>query len=477
MSTKIISLAVLCAFMFCGCATVPQSPVAAAQANSEEDPYEGWLFNRVTGREQPAPTRNANNQSTQPTGGQDTSGVVQASAVQMLPPASDPSFSREYEKIGESIDDGEEDSGFDLSDLDPANIFKNIQAATGFGPDEALARQHLKDGEKLFKEATALHGRAEKILERERGAKLLLPAEEKKAALDMKAQAVEKFKEAEKSLKAAAGRWPDSLLEEDAMFLRAECLFFSDQYGSAQDHYDNLLNKYDNTRYLDTAVKRLFSIGLYWEGLHKDDPRWPVTPNLTDSTQPMFDTFGNALKAYESVRLKDPTGPLADDSIMATATAYYKKGRYEDAAYHYDLLREKYPKSEHQEKAHVLGLDSKMHVYQGAQYDRTPLDEAKEIADQALLQFPRKLGPSKAGIEQARARIVAEMASRDMAMAQYYDNRKCYGAASFYYKNIIAEYPNTPHAQTAAARMEEIKDKPAEPPNRFKWLTNIFPDG
>ncbi len=24
-------------------------------------------------------------------------------------------------------------------------------------------------------------------------------------------------------------------------------------------------------------------------------------------------------------------------------------------------------------------------------------------------------------------------------------------------------------------RLEEIRDKPAEPPNRFKWLTDFFP--
>lgn len=462
MSRKILPLTICCAFMLCGCQSVPAVPAGANVAPttaSGEDPYEGQLFNRMTGRGQPV----APGQATQPA----PSGVVTASAVEMLPPTSDPSYGQAYRKLGESVEgETEEDSGFDISDLDPSNIYKNIMVTTGFGPDEGLAKKRLQEGEVLFKEAVALHGEAEK----------LLVAGQTEAAVARKTQAVAKFKAAEDSFKSAASRWPDSLLEEDTMFLRAECQFFTDRYAAAQDSYDNLLAKYNNTRYLDTTVKRLFSIGHYWEGVHNNNPQWPVTPNLTDSSRPLFDTFGNALKAYESVQLRDPTGPLADDAIMATATAYYKKGRYEDAAFNYDLLREKYPKSEHQKLAHVLGLDCKMHVYQGPRYDRKPLDEAKEIADQALLQFPRQLGESRPAIEQARAKIAAEMASREWAMAEYYDNRSCYGAARIYYKSILQEYPATPHALLAAARMEEIKGKPDTPPNRFKWLTNIFPD-
>ncbi|MHC4180387.1 MAG: tetratricopeptide repeat protein, partial [Planctomycetota bacterium] len=103
--------------------------------------------------------------------------------------------------------------------------------------------------------------------------------------------------------------------------------------------------------------------------------------------------------------MKDPTGPLADDSIMATANAYFGRGRYEDASYYYDLLRTEYPRSEHQIQAHVLGLQSKLRVYQGKLYDGTPLNEADEIAEQALTQFRDQLGPEQVRVAEVRDSI------------------------------------------------------------------------
>ncbi len=70
-----------------------------------------------------------------------------------------------------------------------------------------------------------------------------------------------KYAEAAPKFYTASWRWPDSTLEEDALFLEGECYFFDDQYGKAQDAYDALLKAHGNTRYLDTVMWRLFAIG------------------------------------------------------------------------------------------------------------------------------------------------------------------------------------------------------------------------
>ena len=365
-----------------------------------------------------------------PPGG--VSGVVPASATE---PLGTPSA---FPPTGSAAAPGsDDDKGFEWSDLKPENVVKNAKKAVGLGPDERLAHSLFQEGRTLL--------------------------DEKKYS-----QAADKFK-------SAAGRWPDSILEEDAMFLQGESYFFADRYPKAQDAYDNLLKKYDNSRHLDTVVKRLFSIGHYWEQLHAAHPHWPVTPNLTDKERPWFDTFGNAIKAYETIRMKDPTGPLADDSIMATANAYFGKGRYEDAAYHYDLLRKEYPRSEHQIQAHILGLQSKLRIYQGKLYDGTPLDEADEIAQQALTQFGHQLGAEQSRVAQTRDRIVEQKAERDWAVAQYYDRKKQFGHARIYYQYIVNDYPLTETAHKSRARLDQIRDEPDRPPDRFKWLSGLFP--
>ncbi len=331
----------------------------------------------------------------------------------------------------------DEEDGFEWSDLSPDKIVENAKKAVGLGPDEGLARRLFQEGELLFER--------------------------------------KEYAQAAKKFKSAAGRWPDSILEEDALFLQGECYYFSDHYPKAQDTYDNLLKKYDNSRYLDTVVTRLFQIARYWEKLHEAHRHWPVTPNLTDKERPWFDTHGNALKAYDTIRMHDPTGRLADDSIMATANAHFGNGRYEDAAYYYDLLRKEYPRSEHQLQAHVLGLQSKLHVYQGSMYDGTPLDEAGEIAEQTLTQFRSELGPEQTRIAAVRDRIQEQKAERDWTVAQYYDGKKQYGHARVYYQYIIRDHPQTQVARAARARLEEIRDRPDRPPNRLKWLSDLIP--
>jgi outer membrane protein assembly factor BamD (BamD/ComL family) len=329
-----------------------------------------------------------------------------------------------------------EKKGFELADLAPENIYKNIKNAAGYGPDEKIARAAMKEGQDLFRE--------------------------------------KKFKEAAGKFATAADRWPDSPLEEDALFLQGESEFFSDQYPKAHDTYGGLLKKYTNSRHLDTVVTREFALGRYWEQLHDANPKWPITPNVTDGTRPTFDTFGYAVKAYERVRMNDPTGPLADSSLMALGNAYFRRGQYEDAAHNYDLLRKEYPNSQHQMNAHILGLQAKMRVYQGTSYDETPLKESAKIARQTLSQFGAKLGDERERIAQAEAQITEEQANREFTLGQYYEQRQFFGAARIYYKSVIDDFPTTQRAKEAKARLEAIRNEPDEPPSQFAWLLGMF---
>jgi outer membrane protein assembly factor BamD (BamD/ComL family) len=330
----------------------------------------------------------------------------------------------------------EEEPGFEWSDLYPSNVYKNVKAMAGYGPDESIARSLYTEGEALYEE--------------------------------------KKYDEAAKKFASAAGRWPDSSVEEDALFMLGESQFFADKYPEAKTSYEKLLTKYDYTRRLDTVTKRLFAIGQYWEKLDAAGRTSPVLVNLTDPSQPAFDTGGHALKAYEAIQKHDPTGPLADDSVMATANAHFLKGRFEEAAYNYDLLRKEFPKSDHQLEAHQLGMESRLLMYQGSMYDGGPLETAGDIADQTLSQFATELNRDRDRIVQAKNRVVEERAERDWAMARYYDQKKYYGAARYYYAAIVDDYPHTAAAEKARARWSEIKDLPTEPPKRYGWLTGMF---
>ncbi len=463
-----------------GCKSVPPVPEGAKTGPvAESNEHEGWLWKSATGGNKPADTPPAAPRSvagpatsaSAPTGavvaasanlsGPQIPGMPNVSATGTSQPPAGPALNPAAPDVssagppptipaelpavtrrGVSIDkkekekEEEEKKGFQLSDLAPENIYKNVKKAAGYGPDEKIAHAAKEEGNALF------------------GAK--------------------KYKEAAAKYAVAADRWPDSPLEEDALFLKGESEFFSDQYPKAHDTFGGLLKKYANTRHLDTVIVREFDLGRYWEQLHDAKPMWPVTPNVTDGSRPMFDTFGYAVQAYERVRQYDPTGPWADASLMALGNAYLLRGQFEDAARHYDMLRKEYPNSKYQMWAHVFGLQAHMRKYQGTWYDGAPLNDATKIADQALAQFGDRLGDERERVIQARAQIVEEKANREFTVAQYYDNLKKYRAARIYYTSLVNEYPSTQRAKEAKTRLEQIRNEPDLPPNHFKWLTGIF---
>jgi len=332
-----------------------------------------------------------------------------------------------------SLEREEEDESF-LAPLAPNRVYKKMLSGVGLGPDEELARREYAEGEEKFR------------------------AKDYAAAIG--------------HFKSAAFRWPDSPLEEDALFQLAECYFFSDKYPKASDTYANLLKKYQNSRHLDTVVARQFAVAQYWEQEARGGKQgWP---NFTDKTRPFFDLDGNAVAIYESIWLNDPTGPLADDAVMATATSHFEHGRWQNAAVHYERLRTQYPQSEHQAKAHLLGMQSQLEAYQGPLYDGGSLEAAGELAGRAITQFANELPGERERLSETQRAVRNAQARRDWEMGEYYYRTKYYGSARRYYAEVLRNFPETPYAQTAQQRMEETKDLPPVPPNRFEWLTNIF---
>lgn len=432
-----------------GCRSMLELPDRAKQTgyNPQQPAEEGWLFRRLSGQKNeptPGPTgSNLANTHTKaeeaadttkktgpsPSQSQLTSGVVprdDGNTLSQLPPADNDTVI-----VPPTQSDEEETEDFILFEI-PSRFFKMFKPQQ----DEALARSYYQEAKDLYRQR--------------------------------------RYEEAAPRFKKAARHWQGTILEEDALFLAAESYFFADRYTQAEECYQELLKKYEFTRHLDTVSKREFAIGRYWEQVELSRPSFLGVVQIGDKTRPTFDTWGRALKAYQNVRLHDPTGPLADDAIMATANAYFLKQRYEDAAYHYDLLRKDYPQSEHAVNAAFLAVKSYQLTYQGPLYDGTPLEKAEQAADEILAVYNAKLGDEREEVIQAKNKITEEKALRYFAIGQYYDNRKYYGAARYYYRATLREFPHTKAAVMAAERIRQIDGLPDKPPNRFKWLTDLF---
>jgi outer membrane protein assembly factor BamD (BamD/ComL family) len=256
----------------------------------------------------------------------------------------------------------------------------------------------------------------------------------------------------------------------------AECYFFNDRYIQARDAYDELVSKYPNTRYLDALVEREWKIAQYWEKYEDYNPDWALTANAIDKTRPWFDTIGHAIKTYDNIRMNDPTGPRADDAIMATANIYFRRERFDDADYHYTLLRREYPRSELQFEAHLLGLQAKLRKYQGPDYDGSPVAEAQALVKQIRRNFTGRLSPEdQERLRTVEAQLNHELALSEYRMAEYYDGTKHYAAARLHYSRVAKQYPDTDLGAQSRTRLAEIADGPDEPPQRMGFLLDMVP--
>ncbi len=318
-------------------------------------------------------------------------------------------------------------------------IEKKTRRALGFGPNRQIA-------EELFAQAEQAYSQGD-------------------------------FTKAAAGFAGAAKRWPDSALEEDALFLYAESLFFSNKYTQAYEAYQELLAAHENTRHLATVSAHLFLIAEYWERIARES-KWPI-PNLADQKYPAVDTRGNALAVYRTIRLNDPTGPLADDTLMKTAGLMFEDGKYNEAEHYYELLRREYPRSEHQAKAHLLAVQAKWLAYQGHFYEASGLDGAEKLSRSTARQFRTELPPQE--IKQLRSLqddIRSARAERDLQWAVYYENGGHYRAARFYYFTVLENYYDLPEkvhmAREGLKRLKPLPDQRAEPLDwigvPFQWL-------
>ncbi len=334
---------------------------------------------------------------------------------------------------------------FDWSKFDPATFARNIRDWMGMGPDERKAAEAMQSGYAIMRQNPDFKN-------------------------------TEKNVQAAKFFEKAAKRWPDSVLEEDALFLAGECYYFSDKYSGALRNYKKLVTKHRSTKYMDTSTMRLFRIGRYWE---KRCDQGVYFVNFRDKTRPVFDTFGYMKKAYEAIYTSDPTGPFGDKALMALAGAHMNRGvnqgdsQFVEAASLYASLPDINARSEYLVQARKLELLAKSKAYVGAEYDAKALEEATKLADQTLRQYGDELGNEKNNILDLRESLTQQKAERLYEAGAYFEKRKMYSSARFNYERLLQEYPTSEHyaeVERRYARIQNLEDMD----DNLKWLKNAL---
>ncbi|MBL8815885.1 MAG: tetratricopeptide repeat protein [Planctomyces sp.] len=283
------------------------------------------------------------------------------------------------------------------------------------------------------------------------------------------------YKAAAKMYKKIAKEFEESSYGEEAQYRLGECYYAMGDLPEAQESFDQLFEDYPSTRYVEPTTRRLFAIARQW--LEVSDPvarneirqvsgervveeessppaaskdptiRYRIIPNFHDGSRPMFDTQGRALQALKSIWLNDPVGPLADDSLMLTATYYQRRKNYLESDRYFKILREEYPNSPHIEEAYVLGSHVKLMSYQGPYYEGTNLEGARKLKEQSLHLFPAS--SARQQIRKDLQRVYLLEAEKAWAYVDYWNRQGETRAVALACIRLITEYPDTPQAADA----------------------------
>ena len=258
------------------------------------------------------------------------------------------------------------------------------------------------------------------------------------------------FEQAIKLGKKTAKKFKESSLGEEAQFYLAESHYALGKYSAAQNDYAQLFEDYPSTRYVEPATRRLFSIARVWlevaepvarneirqvsgekvidEGPPPKPPLDPtlrvrVLPNFHDRSRPMFDTQGRALECLKSIWMNDPTGPLADDALMLTATYYQRHDNYVEAD----------------------------------RYEGRELTGARKLKEQSLQLFPAS--HQRQQLRKDLDQLYLLEAQRAWSKVEYYQKKGRPRAVAIACIQLLSEYPDTSFAKEARALLRTIDRK------------------
>jgi len=336
-----------------------------------------------------------------------------------------------------------------VDDLSPGNLSTTLRVRTTYKEDPAAAEVAYKKAQEIYQQAI--------------GTMDSNPESNQHIGL---------FREAANQFRLAAGKYPESQLEHDALYFEGESYFFANNYVQANRAFENLIARYAGSRYLDNAEARRFAIAEYWLKLADNSP----SIKFNDPSRPRSGLEKEARRIFHRIRLDDPTGKLADDATLALANAYFKNENWLDAADTYEDLRRNYPASTHQFHAHLFELKSRLNSYQGKSYDASPLVQADKLLKQLNQQFPNEVREEQEYLAKEAGLVRHLLAEREWGMAEYFANQGENQAATYYYEQVAANFSDTQFGDQVDAEMTKMKGLPAKPKQQAEWLVNLFPD-
>lgn len=155
----------------------------------------------------------------------------------------------------------------------------------------------------------------------------------------------------------------------------------------------------------------------------------------------------DALEILDRIQDRQRGSAIAEQAGLRVADYYYNAGKFPEAIDAYSDFLKRYPFSQFVRKAEIRRSEASLGSFHGILFDFTPLYDARE-----RLAIISDAYPQSAEELQVRAiddRIYQLEGEKDLEIARYYFRAGKKYASAYYYRRVIANWPDSLMAETA----------------------------
>ena len=161
---------------------------------------------------------------------------------------------------------------------------------------------------------------------------------------------------------------------------------------------------------------------------------------------------------YESVVRRAPGASYVPETMLKIADLREQEDQYEEAVQVYATLSSKFPQTPEARAATYLEAKARMWLCRRLSYNRHRCKDTHNYLDMAMKKVPDLDQMDE--LKTWRSELSQHLSEDAYAQAKFYDTKqRTRHAALTAWERFLKEYPDSPHAEEARARIEALKIK------------------
>jgi len=206
--------------------------------------------------------------------------------------------------------------------------------------------------------------------------------------------------------------------------------------------YEDLLNNFPLTDLFPYVLEREYNIAdAFLKGYKRKFLGMRILPVNDD-----------ALELLDRIQDRQRGSPLAERSGILIADYYYGRGEFQEAIDSYGDFLKRYPYSQYARKAEVRRAEASLAHFHGVLFDLTPLLDGRERLHAISQAYP--VLSQEVQVKALEDRIYEMEGAKELEIARYYYRAGKKHASEWYYKRVVANWPDTTYANEAAKELK-----------------------